>query len=140
MPFPFTGGMPLTLGIGVADLPADVSASKGAAAPTTATATVNFNSDGTITNHAGASLGSWYAPTTAGIGSSYDIKYHVTAGSTLSSGAAADNTYIQMSSTRAFSNSASSSTRSSTVTWSLSLTGAGSAIDTATGTILADSS
>src|SRR6185295_11477743 len=121
------------------DLPADVSRTKTAVAPATATATVNFNSDGTITNDVGAFIANWIYPNYAGIGALYDVKFAKSSGSALSSGPA-DDTYVQMNVQRSFTNQAASSVRQTIGTWSVSLTGAGSAIDTATGTIRADSS
>ena len=123
----------------VVNLPADVSASKVTVAPATVTATVNFNRDGTITDHNGTSKGNWISPRHSTVGDGYDIKYDYGSGDTLSSGAAASGTYIAMTSNRAFSNSASSAIRTTTLTWSIRLTGTGSALDTATGTITAES-
>lgn len=120
-------------------LPDDVSRTVIVAAPATATATVTFNRDGRILNDVGASLGNWINPRYSTVGDNYDVKYDYVSGNTLSSEASADGSWIAMSSNRSYTNSISGGSRSTTLTWSIRKTGTGSALDTATGTITADS-
>src|SRR5262245_25585462 len=88
------------------NMPAAVSRSKNVGAPTSVTAGINFNRDGTITNDVGGSIGDWVSPRHATIGDLYDVKYDYGSGDALSSGAAASGTWIQMSANRTFENTA----------------------------------
>ena len=123
----------------VVNMPVDVSATRTTVTPADATATVSFNRNGTITNHAGAGLGDWVSPISASVGDGYDVKYDFVSGDTLSSGAAASGTYIAMTANRAFSNTQTVvGIRATVLTWSIRATGGGAALDTATGTITAE--
>ena len=56
----------------------------------TASATLNLQSDGTVTvlGNASATSGEWYKPTTSGIGASYWAKYTLNSGTAATSGPA----------------------------------------------------
>lgn len=87
--------------------PLTVSASSSAGAPTV-TSQVVFNTDGTYSD---GDSGNWYLPTTANIGSSYDIKLDIT--SSVLGGGASIGTYgswLALSSARTFGVQRTSST------------------------------
>jgi hypothetical protein len=76
--------------------------------PTVATATVDFNSDGTGTSTAaisGTNSWSWYSPTTTNIGSSFWIRATLVSGTTPTSGTM--NTWISLSTGPNWSNTLS---------------------------------
>jgi hypothetical protein len=58
--------------------------------PTNASASLAFNSDGTVTTtgNSSAALSNWHTPTTTGIGSSYWVQLTINSGSAPSSGSA----------------------------------------------------
>ncbi len=125
------------------NLPTDVNAFKTTLTPTNATASVNFNSDGTITNQDGGSLGTYTGGiVSSGIGASYKIKFDRSGGSSdLSSypAGASDNVYTtDISSTRTFTNTQTVvGVRNSTGTWTCALLDE-SKSDTAAGEINAE--
>lgn len=87
--------------------PLTVSASSSAGAPTV-TSQVVFNTDGAYSD---GDSGNWYLPTTANIGSSYDIKLDIT--SSVLGGGASIGTYgswLALSSARTFGVQRTSST------------------------------
>lgn len=88
--------------------------------PSTVTATITFNADGTIS---GTTAGfashtfadNWYKPTTSSIGNSYWIRATVATGTNLTSpSSGTTGTWLQLSSARAWSNTISSVTNKQT--------------------------
>lgn len=85
-----------------------------------ATATFTLNTDGTVTasfvdGDGGSTIGSasWFTPTTAGIGSSYWVRYTVTSGTATTNGASS---FTQLNAARSITKSASAGTASCTFT------------------------
>lgn len=106
--------------------------------PVDAYAGVTFNTNGTIQDYYGNSLGNWYNPTTAGIGASYKVKFTRSSGTAFSTEASADGVYTaDISVSRSY-------TKSRTIVGSDTCTGtwtvanlAESVSDTASGTVTA---
>ena len=99
------------------------------------TATLTFNSDGTITyfkeNFAGGPA-TWYGSTSAGIGASYEIRFTLTSGTAWDAGLTSG-TWYALSSARAISLSATTVDKSSNVTIDIRLASSGVIQTTGTG-------
>lgn len=99
------------------------------------TATLTFNSDGTITyfkeNFAGGPA-TWYGATSAGIGASYEIRFTLTSGDAWDAGLTSG-TWYSLSSNRAISLSATTLDKSSNVAIDIRLASTGVIQTTGTG-------
>lgn len=110
----------------IVSLPATISATDTVIIPLEADASLSFNRDGTYSIN-GTPAGDWVAPKHSTIGDQYDVKFDYTSG-TPTTEAAADDTYIQMSSTRTWTEHSAGGTETTLGTISIRLTGVGSAL------------
>lgn len=92
------------------------------------TATLTFNTDGTITyfkeNFNTTGPATWYGSTLAGVGSSYEIRFTLTSGDAWDAGLTSG-TWYALSSARAISLTASTVDKSSNVNFDIRLTSSG---------------